>query len=204
MGAAIYEDKPVPAPVNRSWGMLLKGNGTSAFVSPMDEHTGLWSVHARTTTNNSPWLASTDSDIQSLLSEAHRRTEGYTPLLGELIGRTDPSLIRTFDARDKMPIKHDLNMPVVSVGDANHAVSPFAGNGANLALTDGWDLATQLCQSESFAEAVEKFDAYAIPRSRTVIRQSHFTIAVAFSTGLKYQLYLLFLRVVDFVVGNHS
>ena len=78
-----------------------------------------------------------------------------------------------------------LDVPgnVIFIGDANHAVSPFSGAGSNLALMDGLDLAEQLCKASSFEEAVKAYDKLAIPRSKQVIRMSHFTISVAHSTG---------------------
>ncbi|ODQ70252.1 hypothetical protein LIPSTDRAFT_107393 [Lipomyces starkeyi NRRL Y-11557] len=36
------------------------------------------------------------------------------------------------------------HVSVVFIGDSNHAVSPSAGNGANMALKDGWSLQSNL------------------------------------------------------------
>ncbi|KAK9343611.1 hypothetical protein V1522DRAFT_446216 [Lipomyces starkeyi] len=33
----------VPEPVNRDWGCVLSGNGTRVFVSPVDQHSAVWS-----------------------------------------------------------------------------------------------------------------------------------------------------------------
>src|SRR5690349_13657417 len=83
-----------------------------------------------------------------------------------------------------------------SLGDANHCVSPFAGNGASLALNDGWDLARQLCESSSLKEAITAYDALVESRSREVLKQSHYAIALAHARGWKAWVYLVVIRLV--------
>jgi 2-polyprenyl-6-methoxyphenol hydroxylase-like FAD-dependent oxidoreductase len=43
-------------------------------------------------------------------------------------------------------------------------MSPFAGNGANMALMDGWELANELCKSNSLLAAVTAYDLFSLPR----------------------------------------
>jgi len=85
----------------------------------------------------------------------------------------------TFTNRtDKPPFKHkadELNaLPVVFIGDSNHAVTPFAGNGANMALKDGWDLADQLVTSDSLETAISKLDSLSFPRSSLTLKISYY------------------------------
>lgn len=63
-----------------------------------------------------------------------------------IVDATDPSTTLVLNAMDKPPSPHDLKAGPVffTLGDANYAVSSFVGNGANLVLNDGWDLAEQL------------------------------------------------------------
>jgi 2-polyprenyl-6-methoxyphenol hydroxylase-like FAD-dependent oxidoreductase len=43
-------------------------------------------------------------------------------------------------------------------------MSPFAGNGANMALCDAWDLAERLCQSETVEKTLKAYDILSMPR----------------------------------------
>ena len=70
----------------------------------------------------------------------------------------------------------DLPAGVAFIGDSNHAVSPFAGNGANLALMDGWDLAECLYTERSFQEGMEVYDARSLQRASHTVEASHRTI----------------------------
>jgi len=78
-------------------------------------------------------------------------------------------------------------------------VTPFAGNGANMALSDGWDLATFLCSSRSVAEAIKRYDALVVPRSTKVWKQSHQNINVGHATGLKSRFLMWLFRIVFFL-----
>ncbi|POR32967.1 Zeaxanthin epoxidase, chloroplastic [Tolypocladium paradoxum] len=100
-----------------------------------------------------------------------------------------------FPARDKQPFAHgDPTLKnVIFVGDSNHAVSPFAGNGANLALKDGWDLASQLCAGASLDEAVAAYDKLALPRAVKTIKTSHGRIGFAHYTGIRYYAFRIML-----------
>ena len=50
------------------------------------------------------------------------------------------------NALDKRPFAHENCSLIIFIRDSNHAICPFAGNGANMTLCDAWDLAEQLCQ----------------------------------------------------------
>lgn len=81
-----------------------------------------------------------------------------------LINATDPSIAFTIPARDKKPFSHEDVLPgEVFIGDSNHAVSLFAGNGANTASVDGWDLTGFLEASDSIESAVAAYDKVSVP-----------------------------------------
>jgi len=190
-------DGPPPEPVNRDYGMVLSGTGTALFVSPVDDRSAVWSLSwysdVERETKKSPVSA---DDAAALLAEARTHLGKFPPLLGTMIDATDPATLMTFNAKDKAPFRHtDEAYPdVIFLGDANHAVSPFAGNGANVALNDGWDIARLLCSSESLREAVKAYDDVSVPRSTKVWKQSHFNISMSHSTGWKSWFYVLMLR----------
>jgi 2-polyprenyl-6-methoxyphenol hydroxylase-like FAD-dependent oxidoreductase len=114
-----------------------------------------------------------------------------------------------FNAKDKQAFAHNASTigafapHVVFLGDANHAVTPFAGNGANMALCDGWDLAEQLLKSASVEEAVKMYDDIVVPRANKVVKQSHIAIAIGHSQGWRLYLAMIFLRFLKLILLRH-
>lgn len=152
--------------------------------------------------------------FNEFIAEALSRGKGLAEPFGALVRGTDPASITYLPARDKLPFRHvgdrrgksksegdvaGLDLPVVFLGDANHAVSPFAGNGANLALKDGWDLAECLLQQPcrggadagrlSLEDSIRSYDARAYPRAVKTLEASRWRIKMAHSTGLRLLLF---------------
>ncbi len=106
-----------------------------------------------------------------------------------LVEATDPKTAFVLPARDKKPFAHGESLAgVVFIGDANHAVSPFAGNGANIALKDGWDLADAICREASLEAAVSAYDKISVSRADRTLKVSHQRIVMGHCTGAKYAL----------------
>ena len=88
----------------------------------------------------------------------------------EFIEATDPQTLQDFSATDKVPIQHAQALDnvdnVVSIGDANHAMSPFSDNGANMALAGAASLAHKLSRGTDILGAIASFDAESIPNSQ--------------------------------------
>jgi 2-polyprenyl-6-methoxyphenol hydroxylase-like FAD-dependent oxidoreductase len=114
---------------------------------------------------------------------------------------TNPADVFCFPARDKKPFYHSADAgPIIFIGDSNHAVSPFAGFGANLALKDGWDLAQKLVAATSLKNAVQGFDALSVPRASKVLETSRWRIKYAHSTGLRFFFFRFLLVVLGFAL----
>jgi 2-polyprenyl-6-methoxyphenol hydroxylase-like FAD-dependent oxidoreductase len=192
LGNAEYGEGTPPYPVDRMWGMLGDGRGPAAFLSPVGPHTSLWSVVIPG--KEEDFLKDTP---EKMLEHAKEASKPFiSPLVKEMQERTDLESLRGLKLKDKEGFAHEPGARVIYIGDANHAVSPYAGNGANLALADGWDLAEWLVKSKSLDEAVAGYDAVALPRAKHILNISHWTMKVGHSRGWKFWLYMRLLTVI--------
>lgn len=198
-GQASFPDG-VPAPLNRDWGTVIGGGGVSLFASPVTDREAIWSLSylsASPRERIKPPLS--PAQAEGLRKEALDRGSAIAPPFETLVDATGPAMLAVANMRDKMPFAHvgkdGKCGRVVFIGDSNHAMSPFAGNGANMALMDGWDLAEQLCKCSELVDALRKYDAKSMPRSKKAIQMSHWTIAMAHAQGWRLMLNVLFLRI---------
>ena len=201
LGATSRFEGPIPKPLDVNYGMVLSGTGTGLFVSPVDDRSALWNLSWYTDQEGESKKPPVSADdAEAMLREARTHLGEFSPLLAAMVDATDEATLMAFSAKDKAPFRHaDAAYPdVVYLGDANHAVSPFAGNGANVALNDGWDLARLLCASASLPAAVKAYDDISVPRSTRVWKQSHFNMALTHATGWKSWLYVTMMRLVAF------
>jgi 2-polyprenyl-6-methoxyphenol hydroxylase-like FAD-dependent oxidoreductase len=186
------------APSGRAneFGSVVSGKGPALFVAPVDKKSMVWClswhVEEPPTPKKQP-MPKVDAEV--LLKEAREIGEPpYGKRFADMLDATHYSTVNKFNAMDKQSFAHTapyihaaglegLNKRVIFLGDANHAVSPFAGNGANLALMDGWDFAESLVVCGSMQEALRRYDALAVGRARQVVRISHLSVMVMHSTG---------------------
>ncbi|KAH7201532.1 hypothetical protein DER44DRAFT_828111 [Fusarium oxysporum] len=149
-GLAVFP-QGMPNPLADSWGVMASGYGNSSFVSPLEGQTVIWALIKAEEMS----AQATGGDGRALLDETLQRAF-------------------VIPARDKKPFSHENVLPgVVFIGDSNHAVSPFAGNGANTALADGWDLAGFLLASGPIGNAVAAYDKVSVPRAQGTLNSSH-------------------------------
>lgn len=192
----------VPKPVNRDWGMVAVGDGNGLFAARIDDASAVWNLsYLADKPRDAVRGAHAVKNKDEILAEARRRGKLIGSPFSELVEATDPATLMIFNAMDKPPIKHSGDQPLIYIGDANHAVSPFAGNGANMALMDGLELAKVLASAESLQEACQVFDAESFPRSTRTRTMSHRVIAFAHATGWRLTLYTLLLRALGFFLS---
>jgi 2-polyprenyl-6-methoxyphenol hydroxylase-like FAD-dependent oxidoreductase len=120
------------------------------------------------------WIASFDSrDAKANLSLIADHFQGWAPQLTALItdSEIDP-LLRPIYA---LPVDHQWKrIPGVTLlGDAAHLMSPFAGEGANLAMYDGAELARTLLAHPGDSEtALAAYENELFPRSEKFARET--------------------------------
>ncbi|KIX00038.1 uncharacterized protein Z518_10965 [Rhinocladiella mackenziei CBS 650.93] len=194
----------IPKPVDRDWGVLLGGKGIGLFVSPVDDKSVLWGLsRASREPQERLRYPILQERLNELMEESTKVAANFSPVVKDLIAATDPSTVMQVNAMDRPPFPHlpSTYGPVIWIGDANHAVSPFAGNGANMAIMDSWDLASCFKKTHTLEEALAAYDQISVPRARRVLKVSRWSIDLAHATGLKLILYKIVIRIMGYLTG---
>jgi 2-polyprenyl-6-methoxyphenol hydroxylase-like FAD-dependent oxidoreductase len=78
------------------------------------------------------------------------------------------------------------------VGDAAHLMSPFAGEGANVAMLDGAELALALLEHDDVEAALTAYEAGMFPRAAAAAEDSATGLGTLFSPDAPRELVELF------------
>jgi 2-polyprenyl-6-methoxyphenol hydroxylase-like FAD-dependent oxidoreductase len=142
------------------------------------------------------WFACLDfSDPATATALLAAQFDGWAPALTALITDSDTApLLRPIHA---LPIGHqwDRVPGVTLLGDAAHLMSPFAGEGANLALYDGALLAEAIvAHPRNIESALTAYEKELFPRSAEAAAETDRNLKLFFDDNAPHSLIDLFTR----------
>ncbi|ROQ63049.1 2-polyprenyl-6-methoxyphenol hydroxylase-like FAD-dependent oxidoreductase [Streptomyces sp. 840.1] len=140
------------------------------------------------------WLDGIDfTDTEEAKTAVLRQFEGWDDSIKALVADADTPLIpRKINA---LPIGHrwDRVPGVTLLGDAAHVMSPFAGEGANLAMLDGAELGQAIAAHPTDPEkALITYEEALFPRSAEKARESADAIDLCFGPNAVDDLVAMF------------
>jgi 2-polyprenyl-6-methoxyphenol hydroxylase-like FAD-dependent oxidoreductase len=128
------------------------------------------------------WSASIDfTDTEKAKLTLLDNFEGWGDELRALVADADTPLVgRPIHA---LPVGHRWErVPGVTLlGDAAHVMSPFAGEGANLAMLDGAELAEAIARNADRETALAEYEADLFPRSESSAQDSADNLVMSFA-----------------------
>ncbi|KAI0469734.1 putative monooxygenase [Xylariaceae sp. FL0804] len=180
----------LPPPVQDDYGLQMSsGEGVCCIYTPFDNNTIGWAL-SKVEPERPAKSNLTQEEFEALKKEALTTGSMFQEPFKTIVEATEFESAFILPAKEKHAFQHDARLRgVVFIGDANHVLSPFEYVGANLALKDGVDLASEICSNVSLDAAVAAYDKLSVPRHEAVLKHSHERIVFGHSTGWKWKVY---------------
>lgn len=179
VGTTFVETQLLDGPTRHRASAEAIGSGTLMAVEPgkaiLAHHHANGRLHTYVALNKpATWMAAMDfSQPAAALHRIANEFTGWAPQLRALVTASDTAPIaRLIHA---LPLDHRWNRTpgVTLLGDAAHLMSPFAGEGANLALYDGAELGHALRDHPGDIEAaLAAYERALFPRSTSFATQT--------------------------------
>jgi 2-polyprenyl-6-methoxyphenol hydroxylase-like FAD-dependent oxidoreductase len=174
-------------------GMMFALGESRAIIGHRDANAHLSIYAAMRVPEN--WVSSSGLDWSSPDAVKHNLTQyfsGWSPELLQLIQsastsgeRIAPRLIYA------LPVDHRWShrRGITLLGDAAHLMSPFGGNGANLAMQDAADLALAIATHQDWDSAIQQNETTMFARAEPAAADAASAIQLTFSeSGLDHTL----------------
>ena len=163
----------------------LWGLGDGKGVIAQRNGDGRIRVYAAIRAEDENWVSTdlVDPDpVQTRLRLLETFDDFAAPLRGLIADGDDVFVPRPIHA---LPVGHRWpRVPGVTLlGDAAHLMSPFAGEGANLAMLDAAELAQALAEHDDVESALTAFEAAMFPRAEAAAAESATNLVAFFEPG---------------------
>jgi 2-polyprenyl-6-methoxyphenol hydroxylase-like FAD-dependent oxidoreductase len=156
-------------------GFQTWGRGQRVGTHPLPNRRAYWFLTIR---QDQPGVRYDDD-----LAEVRRRIGGWHDPIPALLAATPPEAVLCHDIFDLDPLPRYVRGWVALLGDAAHAMTPFAAQGAGQALEDATVLAAQLAGGTPVPDALAGYDRTRLPRSQRVAHLARTDPRISLSTN---------------------
>ena len=112
-----------------------------------------------------------DKPVAELRAALVAQFKGWSPTLTDLLQHSDDDFLARPITALPIGVRWQSRADVTLIGDAAHLMSPFAGEGANLAMQDGAELALALIEKPA-AAAIAAYEVAMFERGEEAARMS--------------------------------